>query len=96
MTALAQRLFADLLATGVGSARRDPKTRFQEWAHAEHGATPRYVAVADSGVENDETRFSVEVRLLGDVWGQGTRAHQARRRAGRGGRRAPRIVELAE
>ena len=72
VTALAQRLFADLLVTGCDPLGADPKTRFQEWTHANHGSTPRYVAVSDSGVENDETRFVVEVRLLGDVWGQGT------------------------
>jgi len=71
VTALAQRLFADLLVPGSDPLGADPKTRFQEWSHAEHGSTPRYVVVSDSGVENDETRFVVEVRLLGDVFGQG-------------------------
>jgi ribonuclease-3 len=71
VTALAQRLFADLLVPGSDPLGADPKTRFQEWSHAEHGSTPHYVAVSDSGVENDATRFVVEVRLLGDVWGQG-------------------------
>ena len=60
----------------------DPKTRFQEWSHADRGATPRYGAVADSGVENDEARFVVEVRLGGEVWGQGTgRTKRAAERA---------------
>ena len=82
VTALAQRLFADLLVTGCDPLGADPKTRFQEWTHANHGSTPRYVAVSDSGVENDETRFVVEVRLLGDVWGQGTgRTKRAAERA---------------
>ena len=82
MTAIAQRLFADLLVTGSDPLVADPKTRFQEWSHAEHGSTPRYAAVSDSGVENDESRFVVEVRLLGKVWGQGTgRTKRAAERA---------------
>ena len=82
VTALAQRLFADLLVTGSDPLAADPKTRFQEWSHAKHGWTPRYAAVSDSGVENDETRFAVEVRLLGDVWGQGAgRTKRAAERA---------------
>ena len=72
VTALAQRLFADLLVPGSDPLAADPKTRFQEWSHAEHGSTPRYVVASDSGVENDESRFRVDVRLLGEVWGQGT------------------------
>jgi ribonuclease-3 len=69
--ALARHLFADLLVSGAGPLAADPKTRFQEWSHAERSATPRYVAVSDSGVENDERRFEVEVRLAGEVWGRG-------------------------
>jgi ribonuclease-3 len=69
--ALVRRLFTELLVTGSDPLEADPKTRFQEWSHAERGATPRYVAVADSGVENDEQRFGVEVRLAGEVWGRG-------------------------
>ncbi|RIL07118.1 MAG: ribonuclease III [Proteobacteria bacterium] len=69
--ALVRRLFAELFVTGSDPLEADPKTRFQEWSHAERGATPRYVPVADSGVENDEERFAVEVRLAGEVWGRG-------------------------
>ncbi len=82
VTALAQRLFADLLVPGSDPLVADPKTRFQEWSHAEHGATPRYVAVSDTAVENDALRFVVELRLLGAVWGQGTgRTKRAAERA---------------
>ena len=82
VTALAQRLFAELLVPGSDPLGADPKTRFQEWSHADRGATPRYNAVADSGVENDEARFVVEVRLAGEVWGQGTgRTKRAAERA---------------
>jgi len=71
VVALARRLFADALAPDSDAFAADPKTRFQEWAHAEHRATPRYVGVGDTGVEYDEERFAVEVRLEGDVWGRG-------------------------
>ena len=82
VTALAQRLFAELMITGADPLAADPKTRFQEWTHAEHGATPRYAAVSDSGIENDEARFVVEVRLSGEVWGRGTgRTKRAAERA---------------
>lgn len=82
VTALAERLFAELLVPGSDPLAADPKTRFQEWSHADRGATPRYSAVADSGVENDEARFVVEIRLAGEVWGQGTgRTKRAAERA---------------
>ena len=82
VTALAQRLFADLLVPGSDPLAADPKTRFQEWSHAEHGSEPRYIVVADTAVENNATRFVVEVRLLGDVWGEGTgRTKRAAERA---------------
>lgn len=69
--ALARRLFGDLFVAGSAPLAADPKTRLQEWSHAERGATPRYVSVADTGVENDEERFAVEVRLGGESFGQG-------------------------
>jgi ribonuclease-3 len=69
--ALARRLFADALAPDSDAFAADPKTRFQEWAHAARKATPRYVGVGDSGLEDDARRFTVEVRLEGEVWGRG-------------------------
>jgi len=71
VAALAKRLFADALAPGSDAFAADPKTRFQEWAHAALAATPRYAAVNDSGVDDDETRFAVEVRVGDRVWGRG-------------------------
>lgn len=68
---LARRLFADALAPDSDAFAADPKTRFQEWAHAVRKATPRYVGVDDSGIDDDEQRFAVEVRLEGEVWGRG-------------------------
>jgi ribonuclease-3 len=69
--ALARRLFGEALAPDSEAFAADPKTRFQEWAHAELRETPRYTAVDDSGVENDESRFEVEVRVAGEAWGRG-------------------------
>lgn len=71
MVALARELFAAALAPDSDAFAADPKTRFQEWTHAELRKTPRYVAVEDTGVENDEERFAVEARIEGEVWGHG-------------------------
>lgn len=48
----------------------DAKSRLQEWAQAEHGVTPRYEIVDDSGPDHERT-FTAEV-FVGEVsWGQG-------------------------
>jgi ribonuclease-3 len=70
VVALARRLFASALAPDSDAFAADPKTRFQEWAHATLKVTPRYVGIADSGIESDDLRFEVEVRIEGDVWGR--------------------------
>jgi ribonuclease-3 len=49
----------------------DAKTSFQEWAHAALRATPSYHTLGDSGIEDDELRFTVEVRVSGEPWGTG-------------------------
>jgi ribonuclease-3 len=59
-------------AGAPGEVPRDPKTAFQEWAHAQLQATPTYRTAHDSGVEDDEARFTVEVRVSGETWGAGT------------------------
>jgi len=51
---------------------RDPKTAFQEWAHARFRTTPTYRTARDSGVEDDDARFTVEVRVGQETWGSGT------------------------
>ena len=66
---LVSRCFAAELA--AGPAQRDAKTAFQEWAHAKQRRTPTYYTVGDTGVENDESRFTVEVRLAGETYGRG-------------------------
>jgi ribonuclease-3 len=79
--ALVSRCFAEALEDDA-TLRRDPKTRFQEWAHAERKATPRYAGLADSGVENAEDRFTVSVSIGEEAWGTGTgRTKQAAERA---------------
>lgn len=65
---LVRRVFGDAIARG---AERDPKTEFQEWAHARLRETPGYSLLADSGTEDDDQRFSVEVCVGGEAWGAG-------------------------
>ena len=66
--ALARRLFGDAIERG---AERDAKTEFQEWAHAQRQTTPSYHTTGDTGVDDDEQRFRVEVRLGQEAWGAG-------------------------
>jgi ribonuclease-3 len=68
--ALARRALEAAGAEAVGP--RDPKTAFQEWAHARFRTTPSYRTARDSGVEDDEARFTVEVRIGLEAWGSGT------------------------
>ena len=68
--ALVERVFGGEIASGA-LLERDPKTRFQEWAHAELRETPRYRLVSDSGVEDAEDRFAVAVDVAGSCWGEG-------------------------
>ncbi len=79
--ALVSRCFGEALLDDA-TLQRDPKTRFQEWAHATLQDTPRYAAVTDSGVENAEDRFTVAVHVGEEPWGTGTgRTKQAAERA---------------
>jgi ribonuclease-3 len=71
VVALVAREFHAELAAGDAAHARDPKTRFQEWAHAAHQRTPRYRAERDSGVEDADDRFCVAVELEGEVRGRG-------------------------
>ncbi len=80
--ALVRRLFAPELLSGERPFQRDPKTRFQHWAHAELHATPRYRLRGDSGMEEDAERFTVEVEVAGQIYGCGTgRTKRAAERA---------------
>jgi len=84
---LAQRAFAEALATDAPRVGRDPKTQFQEWVMARYGEFPRYEGLTDSEIEGDEDRFYVEVHAQGEVWGQGRgrTKRAAERAAAKGG-----------
>jgi ribonuclease-3 len=69
--ALVRRELGAALAAGDAVHARDPKTRFQEWAHATQRRTPRYRSEHDSGVEEAEDRFHVVVLLGDEPWGRG-------------------------
>jgi ribonuclease-3 len=66
-----RRGFGTALDAGTPPPDRDPKTRLQEWAQARFHCVPSYRALADSGVENDEDRFLVEVWIGEEAFGQG-------------------------
>jgi ribonuclease-3 len=68
---LVERVFGGEIASAA-LLERDPKTRFQEWAHAQLRETPRYRLVRDSGVEEAEDRFAVAVDVAGACWGEGS------------------------
>ena len=81
--ALVRARFGAALTAGAPPPERDPKTQLQEWAQAHFRCVPTYHDVSDSGVENDEGRFVVEVRVgeraLGA--GMGRSKRQAEREA---------------
>ena len=67
-----ERLIARLLGDAIaGGAARDPKTEIQEWAHAERRETPHYHTLGDSGGDDDDERFTVEVRIGEEILGRG-------------------------
>ena len=70
VVALAVRVFGGEIKSAA-LLERDPKTRFQEWAHAELRETPRYRLVLDNGVDDSEDRFTVAVDVADSCWGEG-------------------------
>lgn len=70
--ALVRRVFPEAHDPERERPERDPKTRLNEWALARFQQVPSYRLVDDSGVENAEDRFTVELSLEGEVWGSGT------------------------
>jgi ribonuclease III len=84
--ALVRARFGAALTAGSPPPARDPKTQLQEWAQAHFHCVPIYHDVADSGVENDDGRFVVEVRVAERALGEG---------AGRTKRRAEREAAVA-
>jgi ribonuclease-3 len=71
VVAWVERTFGDRVTGDGAPQRRDAKTMFQEWAHSRFQATPIYRTTGDSGMNNDDERFSVEVVIGGEVWGSG-------------------------
>ena len=69
--AAVRRVVSGWLEAETEDAARDAKTAFQEWAHAAHRETPTYHTVHDTGVDADEERFEVEVRVGGQIFGAG-------------------------
>lgn len=49
----------------------DAKSRLQEWAQAQHGVTPHYEIVDDSGPDHERT-FTAVVLIGDQSWGQGS------------------------
>jgi ribonuclease-3 len=70
VVALLERVFGGEIKSSA-LLERDPKTRFQEWAHATLRETPRYRLVLDSEIEEAEDRFAVAVEVAGSCWGEG-------------------------
>jgi ribonuclease-3 len=79
---LVRRLFAEALDPETPPPPRDPKMRFQEWAHRAHQTTPTWRVLSDSGDDDDPERFEA-VACLGDE------------EAGRGVGRTKRAAEQA-
>jgi ribonuclease-3 len=70
--ALVRRIFPEAHDADGARPERDPKTRLNEWALARFGNAPSYRLVDDSGLENAEDRFTVEILLDGEPSGSGT------------------------
>jgi ribonuclease-3 len=70
--ALVRRIFPEAHDAEGRRPEPDPKTRLNEWALARFGRAPCYRLVDDSGVENADDRFTVELLLEGMAWGSGT------------------------
>jgi ribonuclease-3 len=79
---LVRTRFEAALKADTPPPERDPKTQLQEWAQARFRCIPTYHDVADSGVENDEGRFVVEVRVAERSLGEGV--GRTKRQAERG------------
>jgi ribonuclease-3 len=66
-----KRVFTEAVTADASPRERDVKTRVQEYAHATQRLTPQYRTLSDSGMENDDERFTVEVLVGEEVWGLG-------------------------
>ncbi len=70
--ALVRRIFPEAHDPDGSRPEPDPKTRLNEWALARFGRAPSYRLVDDSGVEDADDRFTVELLLDGKPSGSGT------------------------
>jgi ribonuclease-3 len=69
--ALVRRVFPAAHDADGARPEPDPKTRLNEWALARFGRTPCYQLIDDTGVEDADDRFTVELSLDGEAWGSG-------------------------
>jgi ribonuclease-3 len=67
-----RRIFPEAHDAARGRPERDPKTRLNEWALAQFQRAPSYRLANDTGVENADDRFTVELLIDEVVWGSGT------------------------
>lgn len=79
----AKRVFQKPLARDAAPVPRDPKSRLQEELMAEQGSFPTYECIRDTGIDGDESRFTVRVLFGGVCLGEGTarRKRNAERKA---------------
>jgi len=68
--ALVRRALPECSDAAFAPPPRDPKSRLNEWAHAQRLDPPRYCTIADSGADGDG-RFAVMVLLEGRAVGEG-------------------------
>jgi ribonuclease-3 len=80
--AFLDRVFGSAIAQQSAPPVRDPKTRLNELSHARFQSTPQYQTLIDTGIQNDDARFTVEVLIDGEPWGRGVgRSKQVAERA---------------
>jgi len=87
--------YASALAPDAPRVERDPKTHLQELVMALRGEFPSYHLVSDSGIEGDERRFEVEVRVQGERWALGTGRSKRRSERDAAQQALPRALEAA-
>ena len=59
----ARVVFADALTPEARPVERDPKTLLNEWVMATFGEFPTYRTLEDTEIDEDESRYKVEVRI---------------------------------
>lgn len=89
-TEFIERAFGESLTADAPRVERDPKTDLQERTMAVVGEFPTYEVVGDTGIEGDDVRFTVEVKLQGRALASGIG------RTKRKGERAAAASALAE